>query len=267
MRLAVFDGPAPSLRPLIVSEHALRGHAQTSTLMLATALTERGVDAYLLFGADGPAAADARAAGVTVLDLARWSRQRSRARGLAAVLSAGSGLFHPVHLSSMGVRAVRAGTAARRRQIPTVAHVRTPDDVEAALRLHDLGAHVITSSAAALRELVSRGAHRVQHIPDGAGEDAADLAGTADLCLAPSRAEGAARAVVDLHDVPGTATGVLGLFPDGPLAGALVDAGAAEVSEHPSHEAHVEAVIDLYWQMAGLRGRTGAEDVTEGSRT
>lgn len=191
MRSAIFDGPAPSLRPLIVSEDALRGHSQTSTLVLARALTERGVDAHLLFGADGPAAADARAAGVAVLDPARWSGQRSRVRGLAATLSAGSGLFYPVHLSSMGARAVRAGTAALRRRVPTVAHVRTPDDVEAALRLHDLGAHVITSSAAALRELVSRGAHRVEHVPDA-------TALLTDACLSLVR-ETHVESVVDLY--------------------------------------------------------------------
>lgn len=172
MRLAVFDGPAPWLRPLIISEGALRGRAQTSTVMLARALTERGVGAHLLFGADGPATADARAAGVAVLDPARWSSQRSRVRGLAAVVSAGSGLYHPVHLSSVGARAARAGEAALRRRVPTVAHVRTLRDAEAALRLHRLGAHLITGSAAVLRDLVSRGAHRAEHVPDGVDVDA-----------------------------------------------------------------------------------------------
>ena len=66
---------------LLVSEQGLRGGAETSTLLLAADLPERGVKATLTYGRSGVLVKDAKARGIPVLPgTGEWTTNRWRLR-------------------------------------------------------------------------------------------------------------------------------------------------------------------------------------------
>jgi glycosyltransferase involved in cell wall biosynthesis len=164
------EGPA---RALLVSEHALRGGAERSTLLMAQTLMARGVPCRLGFTQPGPLTWEAAALGVPlVAGAGHHMPGRRRARIPFLVAAACSGRYGLVHASSLGVRATLVARAALRARIPTVAHVRIPKSVPVAHELHGAGAYVVTNSSATARALREQGDLRVRFVPNGIDADA-----------------------------------------------------------------------------------------------
>lgn len=154
-------------RVLLVTEHALRGGAETSTVLLGRSLRQRGIDVSVAFGWRGEMLEDARRAGLRLPPgTGRWTPGRGRLRVPGMLLAARSRV-DVVHVSALEDRSTATGLAALRAGRPTVAHLRSPWQLDRARALHGAGATVVTNSSDTARRLRAAGCDRVHFVANG----------------------------------------------------------------------------------------------------
>lgn len=155
-------------RVLVLSERAVRGGAETSSILIAAGLAEHGISASIAFGRKGPLVDDARRLGVPMtLGGGGTLPNRFRVRVPFLCLSSRFGPYDLVHASSVDQRSTWAASQALAAGRPTVAHLRLPAQLDRTHQLHRRGATVITNSTATQRELQGRGDDRVHFVPNG----------------------------------------------------------------------------------------------------
>ncbi|MDQ1586353.1 MAG: hypothetical protein QOJ90_364 [Actinomycetota bacterium] len=155
-------------RLLLVSELALRGGAETSTVLIAEAMQRAGIDSRLAFCRPGPMTHEAAQRGVRLIwGAGHHMPGKGRLRVPRVTGTARFGNWDIVHVSSLEQRCLWAARAALAGGRPTVAHLRNPQQVPHAKDLHDKGAYVVTNSSATEKALRSLGATRVRFIPNG----------------------------------------------------------------------------------------------------
>lgn len=253
----------PSDRPrrvLLVTEHALRGGAETSTVLLGTALRERGVDVSVAFGWRGEMLADARRAGLRLPPgTGSWTPGRGRLRVPGMLLAARSPV-DVVHVSALEDRSTTAGLAALRAGRPTVAHLRSPWQLDRARALHAAGATVVTNSSDTARRLREAGCDRVHFVANGI-----DAAPFARAAARPQRERDATRRSIGVPTDAVVAICVANLAPYKAVEDLVPALALAMRAEPRLHVVHVGAAHFRSTRHVGaaVEAAVGASGVAE----